>query len=115
LLAQAAELGVEIRLDGMLPIEPDIYDLVVQAVRECMTNCVRHAHGTAVFVRVVGIPGGYTVIITNDGKKPHGPIREGSGLSALRQSIENAGGEMSLSHYPEFLLRFTLMREEMEL
>ncbi len=115
LLAQAAELGVEIRLDGMLPIEPDIYDLVVQAVRECMTNCVRHAHGTAVFVRIIGIPGGYTVAITNDGQKPYGPILEGSGLSALRQSIENAGGEMSLSHYPEFLLRFTLMREEMEL
>lgn len=46
LLAEAAELGVEIRLDGMLPIEPDIYDLVVQAVRECMTNCVRHALGS---------------------------------------------------------------------
>ena len=114
LLAQADELGVEIKLDGMLPIEPDIYDLVVQAIRECLTNCVRHAHGTTVLVRITGVPGGYTVAITNDGEKPHGPIHEGGGLSALRQSIENAGGEMSLSHYPEFLLRFTLMREEME-
>lgn len=115
LLAEAAELGVEIRLDGMLPIEPDIYDLVVQAVRECLTNCVRHAHGTTVFVQISGMAGGYTVTITNDGEKPRGPIREGGGLSALRQRIENAGGEMSVSHYPEFLLRFTLMREEMEL
>lgn len=115
LLAEAAELGVEIRLDGMLPIEPNIYDLVVRAVRECLTNCVRHAHGTAVFVRITGIPGGYTVDVTNDGEKPRGPIREGGGLSALRQSIENAGGEMVLSHYPEFRLHFTLMREEMEL
>ena len=115
LLAEAAELGVEIQLDGMLPIEPDIYDLVVRAVRECLTNCVRHAHGTAVFVRIAGIPGGYTVVITNDGETPRGPIREGGGLSALRQSIEHAGGEMALSDYPEFLLRFTLMREEMEL
>ena len=115
LLAEAAELGVDIRLDGMLPIEPGIYDLVVQAVRECLTNCVRHAHGTVVSVRITDIPGGYTVAITNDGEKPHGPIREGGGLSALRQRIENAGGEMSISHYPEFVLRFTLMREEMEL
>lgn len=115
LLAQAAELGVEIRLDGMLPIEPAIYDLVVQAIRECVTNCVRHAHGTAVTVRIAGITGGYTVTITNDGSAPHGPVREGGGLSNLRRSIENAGGEMTVSHYPEFALRFTLMREEMEL
>lgn len=115
LLAEAAELGVEIKLDGMLPIEPEIYALAVRAIRECLTNCVRHAHGTAVFVRIMGIPGGYTVSITNDGERPRGPIREGGGLSALRQSIENAGGELTLSHYPEFLLRFTLLREEMEL
>ncbi len=106
---------MEIRLDGTLPIEPEIYDLVVQAMRECLTNCVRHAHGTALSVRIADIPGGYTVAITNDGQRPRGPIREGGGLSALRQSIENAGGEMILSHYPEFLLQFTLLREEMAL
>ena len=115
LLAQAAELGVEIKLDGMLPMEPAIYDLVVRAIRECLTNCVRHAHGTAVFVRIAGIPQGYTVTITNDGQRPQGPIREGGGLATLRRSIESAGGEMALSYYPEFLLRFTLTREEMEL
>ena len=106
---------MEIKLDGMLPIEPEIYALAVRAIRECLTNCVRHAHGTAVFVRIMGVPGGYNVSITNDGERPRGPIREGGGLSALRQSIENAGGELTLSHYPEFLLRFTLLREEMEL
>lgn len=115
LLAEAAELGVEIQLDGMLPIEPAIYDLVVQAMRTCLTNCVRHAHGSTVFVRITGLPGGYTVAITNDGQKPGGPIREGGGLATLRQSIENAGGELVLSHSPEFLLRMTLMREEMAL
>ena len=115
LLAESAEVGVEIRLDGMLPLEPTIYDLVVKAIRECLTNCVRHAHGTCVFVKIRGIPGGYTVTITNDGEKPRAKIIEGGGLSDLRRSIENAGGEMSVSHYPEFMLRFTLMREEMEL
>ncbi len=100
LLAEVAELGVEIKLDGMLPIEPDIYDLVVQAIRECLTNCVRHAHGAAVSVRITGIPGGYTVRITNDGERPRGPIREGGGLSALRQSIENAGGDAPPSRFP---------------
>ncbi len=115
LLNRAAELGVDIRLDGMLPIEPLIYELVVKAISECLTNCVRHAHGSAVFVRIAGLPGGYSVTVTNDGEKPNGRIKEGGGLSTLRKSIENAGGEMTVSHYPEFVLKLTLMREEMEL
>ena len=115
LLNEAEELGVEVRLDGMLPMEPLIYDLVVQAARECVTNCVRHAHGSVVFVRILGQPGGYQVTITNDGERPHGEIREGGGLNNLRRSVENAGGEMSVSAYPAFALRLNLMREEMDL
>ena len=99
----------------MLPMEPLVYDLVVQAARECVTNCVRHAHGSVVFVRILGQPGGYQVTITNDGERPRGEIREGGGLNNLRRSVENAGGEMSVSAYPAFALRLNLMREEMDL
>lgn len=115
LLSEAAELGVEIRLDGMLPIEPLIYELTVSAVKECVTNCVRHAHGSLVRVRIEGIRGGYTVTLTNNGERPKGKITPGGGLSNLRRRVENAGGEMLISHYPEFMLRLTFMREEMEL
>lgn len=92
LLREAAELGVEIRLDGMLPLEPAIYDFVVKAVRECVTNCVCHAHGSVVSVRIAALPGGYTVTVTNDGRRPAGKITKGGGLSNLRGSVENAGG-----------------------
>ena len=115
MLLEANELGVEVQLDGMLPMEPLIYELVVSAVRECVTNCVRHAHGSTVTVRVMGLPGGYTVFITNDGERPKGTIAEGGGLANLRRRIEQAGGEMTVSHYPVFVLKLTLMREEMEL
>ncbi len=115
LLSECADLGVELKLDGMLPMEPLIYDLTVMAMRECVTNCVRHAHGTQVHVRIKGLPGGYLVQITNDGEKPKGEIAEGSGLSALRRSIEHAGGEMQISHHPAFSMNLTFMREEMNL
>lgn len=115
LLTEASELSVEIKLDGMLPIEPLIYELTMNAIKECVTNCVRHAHGSMVFVRICGIRGGYTVTITNDGERPGGRIVLGGGLSNLRRRIVNAGGEMLISHYPEFMLRLTFIREEMEL
>ena len=115
LLSECADLGVELKLDGMLPIEPLIYDLTVTAMRECVTNCVRHAHGTQVEVRIKGVPSGYLVRITNDGEVPKGEITEGSGLGVLRRSIEHAGGEMQISHDPVFAMNLTFMREEMDL
>lgn len=115
LLSECADLGVELRLDGMLPMEPLIYNLTVMALRECVTNCVRHAKGALVEAKIKGVPGGYTIRITNDGEAPKGEIKEGSGLGALRKSIENAGGEMQISHYPAFSMSLTFMREEMDL
>ena len=99
----------------MLPLEPAIYDFVVKAVRECVTNCVCHAHGSVVSVRIAALPGGYTVTETNDGRRPAGKITKGGGLSNLRGSVENAGGRMLALSEPVFALKLILMREEMEL
>ncbi len=115
LLSEAADLGVEIVLDGMLPLEPILYDMVVSATRECLTNCVRHAHGSTVFLTVKGIPGGYQIGIQNDGIQPKEPVVEGGGLSTLRQCVENAGGSMQVVSVPSFLLQLTFLREEMDL
>lgn len=115
LLSECRDLGVALRLDGAMPVEPTIEDLVVKAMRACVSNCVRHAHGTTVSVRIRGVAGGYTVQITNDGAAPAGPIVEGVGLTALRRSIETAGGEVQLAHRPGFLMSLTFLREEMDL
>lgn len=115
LLMRALALGVEIKLDGMLPVEPLLYELIVRAAGECVTNCVRHAHGSMVEIRIRAEAGGYIVTVTNDGEKPKGKIAEGGGLYTLRKRVENAGGEMILSHAPAFALTLKLFREEMNL
>ncbi len=115
LLSEAADLGVEIKLDGMLPLEPALYDMTVAATRECLTNCVRHAHGTTVFLFIHGLPGGYQIEIRNDGIQPKEPIVEGGGLSTLRRCVESAGGAMKVVSMPTFLLQLTFLREEMDL
>ena len=55
------------------------------------------------------------VTITNNGKIPTDPIKEGSGLSTLRRSIESSGGEMHISHNPRFALLITIPAKEMSL
>lgn len=102
------KLGVRLILNGYLPKDPGLERIVISAIRECATNCVRHAHGTYIAVDIQERHGIYSVTITNDGEKPKGKITEGSGLSSLRLRIEASGGEMLTAYSPRFALLLNL-------
>lgn len=106
LIAFAAKCGVKLQFDGELPEEEPKKNLIAAALHECVTNCAKHAGGSTVLIRI-GDDGG-TVTITNDGKPPERPITEGGGLSSLRKKVENAGGEMRITHTPQFTLTLKL-------
>ena len=110
--ARAGELGVEIVLDGELPEYKLLRHLLILAVRECMTNCVRHAGGDKLFVAL--LPDGERIacVITNNGKAPEQTIVEGGGLSGLRRRIEREGGIMKLQSSPRFALTVILPSKE---
>lgn len=105
---RAEELGVEIVFDGTLPEDEFVRHLLLLAIRECVTNCVRHAGGNRVFAEVTD-EGKRTVCeITNNGRAPQGAVVEGSGLSGLRRRIEREGGIMELTDSPRFVLTVIL-------
>ena len=112
----AEKLGVTVRIEGGLPSGSTAEALTAAAAAECVTNCVRHAGGNEVYVRIAARNSAvYDITITNNGKKPEGPISEGSGLSGLRRRIEAAGGEMHTAFSPRFALLITLTEKENEL
>lgn len=112
----AEKLGVTVRIEGSLPSGSTAEALTAAAVAECVTNCVRHAGGNEVYVRIAARNSAvYDITVTNNGKKPEGPISEGSGLSGLRRRIEAAGGEMHTAFSPRFALLITLTEKENEL
>ena len=109
------KLGIKLILKGYMPHNTRLEQLVVAAIRECATNCVRHAHGTYVAVNLQERHGICSVTITNDGEKPKGKIIEGSGLSSLRRSVESMGGEMLTAYSPVFALLLNLPITEDEI
>ena len=109
------KLGIRLILRGYVPHDTRIERLVVAAIRECATNCVRHAHGTYLSVDIQERHGICSVTITNDGEKPKGKIIEGSGLSSLRRSVEGVGGEMLTAYSPGFALLLNLPTTEDDL
>lgn len=111
----AQQLGVAVKIDGYLPRDTAAEELTVAAAKECVTNCIKHADGNEVYIRIAQRSERYDVTITNNGRIPKEPIKEGSGLSTLRRSIESSGGEMHISHNPRFALLITIPAKEMSL
>ena len=115
-LARAARaIGVTIERCGVFPAEgTENAQLVETAAHECLTNLVRHAHGTRLEISSEATKIGWKIHYINDGDVPTGPIVEGSGLSSLRAQVEAAGGEMVVEHAPRFALTLILPMERQD-
>ena len=109
---RAEELHVRLELRGCIPEKGKNRMLAALAIRECLTNCVRHAGATELYVSAHTDSGFRSVTITNNGAPPAGEIAEGGGLSALRRRIEGSGGSMTISARPRFALTIKLPEKE---
>lgn len=109
---RAEALHVRLLIDGSVPEAGEARNLTALAIRECLTNCVRHADGTELYVSVHPCGSGCVVTITNNGTPPTGDIVEGGGLSALRRRIERSGGSMTVAAHPRFSLTVQLPETE---
>jgi PAS domain-containing protein len=93
---------------GELPKKESIAYLLTCAVRECVTNAVRYAEATELYVAFSEMEAEASVTVSNNGKIPKGEVVEGGGLSTLRRRIERAGGRMTVQSFPEFKLSVTV-------
>ena len=103
-IRHAEELGIYVQISGDFPQHPSYRLLTDRAIRECVTNCARHAHGSTVLVKIDKGVNEYSIRITNDGDAPEKNAEEGGGLSALRKAAESEKCIMQVSFSPEFCL-----------
>lgn len=109
---RAEALGAEVTLAGTFPENAALRELFSLAIRECTVNCVRHGGGTKVLASCRAESGLAVLRITNDGRPPEGPVREGGGLTGLRRRVERAGGEMRVESRPDFALTIAVPVQE---
>ena len=111
LIKAAKSANVEVQIDGQLPEDKDIQQLIVASATEALTNAIRHADAGKLFVEIDSTRKYYIACISNDGKIPDGPVTEGGGLSSLRKRIEKIGGLMSVSWEPVFKLTIKIPKK----
>ncbi len=115
LIKAAKSANVEVQIDGQLPEDKDIQQLIVASATEALTNAIRHADAGKLIVEIDSTKKYYITCISNDGKIPDGPVTEGGGLGSLRRRMEKIGGTMSVSWEPQFVLTIKIPKKSGEL
>lgn len=104
----ADTIGVKIRLTGELPKQGEAYHIFVVAMRECLTNGVRHADATELQIAIRQEDSDLSMRITNNGVIPKGEIVPKGGLLNLESHIIALGGMMEVQSKPVFALTVTV-------
>ena len=96
-LMQVAELnGCKVTFLGKQPESRKALQLLYTAIREALTNAVRHADATELTVKIGQDEKSYHIEISNNGSVTVSRITEGNGLSALRQRLEQEGASLKV-------------------
>ena len=111
-IKRADDMGLRILFTGSPPNASKSRSLFALALRECAANAVRHAAATELYAIFKEKEQQIELQLTNNGSLPREEIREGGGLSMLRQRLEEAGGQMTLQSLPRFMLELNLPKEE---
>jgi two-component system sensor histidine kinase DesK len=72
--------------------------VLAMTLREAVTNVVRHADASWCAVEIEHLGGGARLTVTDDGTG--GSVKEGSGLTGMRQRLVAAGGSLTLDDAP---------------
>lgn len=111
LVLEAAELmNVHIVKTGVLPDSYAEKQVFLTALREVLSNTVKHAGGHVLYILIEADDNETTIKFTNDGKPPVSPIKETGGLKNLRSIVENAGGSMTVESIPRFVMYIRFSR-----
>jgi two-component system, NarL family, sensor histidine kinase DesK len=100
--------GVALSCESPIPqLNPAEETVLCLAVREAITNIVRHAqaaHCRMTFT--ISDDGFYTLLITDDGGRAN--LQEGNGLRGMRERVQSLGGRLSVTADPGVTLRIEL-------
>jgi len=89
---ETAGLTVQCDAASSVQLPPMQESVLALAVREAVTNVVRHAHASNCRLRLEQQNGSFRLEIQDNGRG--GPVHEGNGLRGMRERVEMLGGTL---------------------
>ncbi len=92
--------GIALACESPLPqLNAAEETMLCLAVREAVTNIVRHAKATSCQIRFTNSADGYHSLLIND-NGTHPILHEGNGLRGMRERVQSLGGRLSITTDP---------------
>ena len=112
LLKMAEMIGCKVEFTGEQPKERRALLLLYAAIREALTNAVRHAGADRLIVEIRHDDRYYRVAISSNGRNDVMSVQEGGGLSDLRRRLEQEGAELSIEINSGVVMHVTIPKGE---
>ena len=84
-------------LDG---VDPACAHVIFRCVQEAMTNAIKHAHASNLWVELRRSETGWEILVRDDGKGAS-TIVPGNGLRGMKERLEEVGGKLQLESQPD--------------
>lgn len=107
----AQAIGMQVHVRGSVPVSKTLQKLMASMGAEALTNAVRHAGASQLWIDLEETDTQYLARYTNDGQAPSAPVKEGGGLSTARRKMEAEGGRMTITSAPRFELTLAFGKE----
>ena len=107
---RAEILGVKIIYTGEKVWESHISELMDIILLEALSNCVRHAGASELYVKFSSREQEWIMVITDNGQKTEKNIKEG-GLSGIRKRVEQCGGTLRICAESKFSITVKIPKE----
>lgn len=112
LIKMAEMIGCKVEFTGEQPKERRALLLLYAAIREALTNAVRHAGADRLIVEIRHDKGCYRVSISSNGRNNITSIQEGGGLSDLRRRLEQEGAALFIETDGGVVMHITIPEGE---
>jgi len=101
LIARMRDAGLDVRLELDGAMTGDTGTAVYRIVQESMTNALRHAPSSRVWVSVCTSGSAADVTVVDDGPGPSGTSRRGYGLVGIAERVHRLGGNLTTGTGPD--------------
>ena len=108
---RAEILGVKIIYTGEKVWESHISELMDIILLEALSNCVRHAGASELYVKSGSEEQEWIIVITDNGQKTEKNVKEGGGLSGIRKRVEQCGGTLRICAESKFSITVKIPKE----
>lgn len=108
---RAKTLGVKIIYTGEKVWESHISELMDIILLEALSNCVRHAGASELYVKSGSEEQEWIIVITDNGQKTEKNVKEGGGLSGIRKRVEQCGGTLRICAESKFSMTVKIPKE----